>query len=381
VLLKLFQARGRFPRRPEDVTAAAVEAIAGQVGVAAVAWQDYDWRGRNGGEARQGRADHRPQARGWQARAAVQARRRQPVQAGRRRLALGWCAYFGDRSQLPHNLRAIELLWPDGAPHLLGQALSHAGQSSSRCRDVAEAKRYLGEAHVILRPQGRTKFLAGVLLYMATSCKHAGDVVAARAFAEEAWSLAEALGDVWSHDACEAQLASIAFEGGKMAEAITRAAEAVETCRRHGNLRSQFVALQWLAGFLLVDDQFEAGNTKAQEAFELARALGNLNFPDSIDQFALIAASCSDPDRAARLAGYADAYAERHGISQWSKPKSSATAAPVWSGAIICLPCRSTPSCLPTPCGATGMSRVCCRRTRKGVHDELLDRVDKLRER
>jgi len=46
VLLKLFQAEGRFPRRPEDVPAAAVEAIAGQVGVAAAAWQGYDWRGR-----------------------------------------------------------------------------------------------------------------------------------------------------------------------------------------------------------------------------------------------------------------------------------------------------------------------------------------------
>jgi len=46
VLLKLFQAEGRFPRRPEDAPATAVEAIAGQVGVAAVTWQDYDWRGR-----------------------------------------------------------------------------------------------------------------------------------------------------------------------------------------------------------------------------------------------------------------------------------------------------------------------------------------------
>ncbi len=46
VLLKLFQAEGRFPRRPEDVPVAAVEAIAGQVGVAAAAWQGYDWRGR-----------------------------------------------------------------------------------------------------------------------------------------------------------------------------------------------------------------------------------------------------------------------------------------------------------------------------------------------
>ncbi len=46
VLLKLVQAEGRFPRRPEDVPAAAVEALASQVGVAAATWQGYDWHGR-----------------------------------------------------------------------------------------------------------------------------------------------------------------------------------------------------------------------------------------------------------------------------------------------------------------------------------------------
>ncbi len=46
VLLKLFAAEGRFPRCAEDVPLAAVEAVAGQVGVAATAWQAYDWRGR-----------------------------------------------------------------------------------------------------------------------------------------------------------------------------------------------------------------------------------------------------------------------------------------------------------------------------------------------
>ncbi len=44
-LLKLFQAEGHFPHRPEDV-AAAVEATADQIGVAAAALQGYDWRGR-----------------------------------------------------------------------------------------------------------------------------------------------------------------------------------------------------------------------------------------------------------------------------------------------------------------------------------------------
>lgn len=46
VLLRLFQAEGRFPRRPEEVPAAAVEAIAPQVGVPVAAWRDYDWDGR-----------------------------------------------------------------------------------------------------------------------------------------------------------------------------------------------------------------------------------------------------------------------------------------------------------------------------------------------
>ena len=46
VLLKLFQADGRFPRRAEDVPAIAVETVARQVGVPAAAWTGYDWRGR-----------------------------------------------------------------------------------------------------------------------------------------------------------------------------------------------------------------------------------------------------------------------------------------------------------------------------------------------
>jgi len=46
VLFKLFQADGRFPRRPEDVPVAAVKALASQVGVPAAMWRGYDWHGR-----------------------------------------------------------------------------------------------------------------------------------------------------------------------------------------------------------------------------------------------------------------------------------------------------------------------------------------------
>ena len=46
VLLKLFQAEGRFPRRPEDVPIAAVQALGSQIGVPAAAWGGYPWQGR-----------------------------------------------------------------------------------------------------------------------------------------------------------------------------------------------------------------------------------------------------------------------------------------------------------------------------------------------
>src|ERR1700722_13059310 len=46
VLLKMFQAEGRFPSRSQEVPVAAVEAIARQIGVPAAAWHSYDWRSR-----------------------------------------------------------------------------------------------------------------------------------------------------------------------------------------------------------------------------------------------------------------------------------------------------------------------------------------------
>lgn len=159
--------------------------------------------------------------------------------------------------------------------------------------------------------------MATVLLYLATSRKHAGDVQAARTFVEEALGLSQALGDVWTRGACLAQRASIAFEAGELDTAIVHARAAVEACRQESNLRSQFVALQWLAGFVLLDGQSEPGHARAHEAFELSRTLGNVNLPDSLDQLALIAALRSDTSRAARLAGYADAYADRYGISRY----------------------------------------------------------------
>ena len=41
---------------------------------------------------------------------------------------------------------------------------------------------------------------------------------------------------------------------------------------------------------------------RALEAFELARTMGNVNFPDAIDQLALVAAERSDIKTTTRLA-------------------------------------------------------------------------------
>jgi hypothetical protein len=46
VLLKFFQAEGRFPYYPQEVPAAAIQHLAQQVGFDSADWWRYDWKGR-----------------------------------------------------------------------------------------------------------------------------------------------------------------------------------------------------------------------------------------------------------------------------------------------------------------------------------------------
>jgi predicted ATPase/class 3 adenylate cyclase len=233
-------------------------------------------------------------------------------------LALGWSPQNGDRQRLSHNLRAIELMRRvGGEPVLLGQALTQAGASTNRYRDVAEAEQYHGEALSILRQCGRTKRLANALLSAGGSRLSAGDLQAARALIEEGLALSEALGDVRVHDNCELQLALIAFAAGQTAEAIDRARRAFEASRRHRTLTIEFIAQQYLAAFLIIDNQIGPGRAAALRAFELSRALGNVDLPGSIDRLALVLAMHGEIDKAARLAGFADAYADQHQLSSF----------------------------------------------------------------
>jgi tetratricopeptide (TPR) repeat protein len=240
-----------------------------------------------------------------------------PSVEARIHLALGWYFYGGDRGHLPHDLRAIELMrQAGGEPVLLGQALTQAGLST-RYGDAGEAAQYVDEALSVLRQCGRTKRLAMALLVTGVNRMDVGDLQAARVLVEEALALSKALGDVRTDAACEAQLASIAFAGGQAAEAIDRARRAVEASRRHGIATIEFLAGDNLAGFLILNDQIEAGRTAALRAFELSRALGNVALPSSIYQLALVLAVHGETGIAARLAGFADAYADQHQLSRF----------------------------------------------------------------
>jgi predicted ATPase/class 3 adenylate cyclase len=241
-----------------------------------------------------------------------------PSVEARIRLALGWSPLHGDRGRLSHNLRAIELMRQvGGEPVLLGQALTQAGASTDRYRDVAEAEQYHGEALSVLRRCGPTKRLATALLNAGSSRLSAGDLQAARALLEEALSLSKALGDLRVHDNCEVQLAAIAFAANRMAEAIDRARRALEASRRRGTLTVEFLAQHYLAAFLILDDQIGPGRAAALRAFELSRALGNVGLPGSIYQLALVLAVHGETDTAARLAGFADGYADQHQLSRF----------------------------------------------------------------
>ena len=241
-----------------------------------------------------------------------------PSIEARIRVGLGWYFYGGDRGRLSHNLRAIELLRQvGGEPILLGQALTQAGASTTRYRDVAEAWQYYDEAISVLRRCGRTKSLGEALLYGGSCREDAGELQAARALVEEGLALSKALGDVRGHENCQAQLATIEFAANRMAEAIGRARRAVEASGRHGILATECLAQHFLAAFLILDDQIEPGRAAALRAFELSRALGNVDLPRTIDQLALVLAVHGKTDTAARLAGFADAYADRHQLTRY----------------------------------------------------------------
>jgi predicted ATPase len=239
-----------------------------------------------------------------------------PAVEARIRLGLGWYFYGAGRGCFAHNLRAIELLrLVGGEPVLLGQALAQAGSSTSNYRDVAEAEPYFGESLSVLRRYGRTKRLALALHYAGISRLSGGDFQAAESFTEEALALSKALGDVRLGNLCEVQLAMIVFSAGRMVEAIDRARRAVEACRGHGTLLAEFLALQRLAAFLILDDQIAPGRAAALRAFELSRALGNMGLPASIYELALVLALHGETCTAARLAGFADGYADQHQLS------------------------------------------------------------------
>jgi tetratricopeptide (TPR) repeat protein len=234
-----------------------------------------------------------------------------PSVEARIRLGLGWHFVGGYRGRFPHNLRAIELLRQvGGEPVLLGLALVQAGQATYW------GGPYLDEALSVLRPSGRTKGLAMALLNAGVARRYAGDLGAARALIAEALALSKVLGDVRLQDMCELEFALIAFAAGQMAEAIDHARRAAEASRRHGILTAQLLALHYLAGLLVLDDQIEPGRAAALRAFEFARALGNVDLLFSIYPLALVLAVHGETDTAARLAGFADRYADQHQIER-----------------------------------------------------------------
>ena len=103
-----------------------------------------------------------------------------------------------------------------------------------------------------------------------------------------------------------------------MAEAIDQARRTAEASRSHGTLTAEFRALHILAAFLLLDDQIEPGRAAALRAFELSRALGNVSLHRAIDQLAFVLTVHGETDTAARLAGFADSYADAHQLRRYA---------------------------------------------------------------
>lgn len=232
-----------------------------------------------------------------------------PAILARLRLAAGRSAHMGGRQHLESSLQALDLFRQTDEPLYTAIALSQVGKMLLRPGDVAEAEPYLREGVARLRAVGPTKFLVLALGIMVGMYWFANDIDGARAHLEEAHDLALGFGDARQLEFAAAVLAELDFAAGRREEAIARARAVQAACRMRGSTVSLATVSSNLAGYLVAIGDAAGGREVAGEALRLALALGaNAWVMNCFQHLALAAAIDREPVRAARLAGYSDAY-------------------------------------------------------------------------
>ena len=245
----------------------------------------------------------------WRKVAMAQVSERLPPRvAGRIRLLDAQAGSPGDPAFVESAQRAVALARQAAEPDLLGRALTHLAYLV-RPHDAGAAAAQLEEAERVLRPLGRTKSLAALLSVLGGSAHLRGDLPAARSHYAEAIGISRELGDFLGYAAPSFNQVDDDFNAGQVDAAIAAAGELVEQCRRHRGLGLLGLMLFYYGDYLLAADRPAEARAVGVEGLRLNRSLGRSAPVNAcVETVALATALEGAPDRAARLAGYVEAF-------------------------------------------------------------------------
>jgi predicted ATPase/class 3 adenylate cyclase len=214
----------------------------------------------------------------------------------------------GDPVYIESAERAVQLARAAGEPDLLGRSLTHAAYLR-RPHDIAAAESHLAEAESVLRPCGRSKSLASLLNVRGGSFQLVGDVEASRRCYAESIAIAHELGDWLGYAAPSFNRVDDDFNAGRVDAAIVEARRLIDQCREHRGLGLLGLMLFYYGDYLLAADRHAEARAVGIEGIRLNRSLGrNAPVNACIETVALAMALDGERERAARLAGYVEAF-------------------------------------------------------------------------
>jgi predicted ATPase/class 3 adenylate cyclase/predicted negative regulator of RcsB-dependent stress response len=202
-----------------------------------------------------------------------------------------------------------------GNPASIAYACSNLANVAAERGDFSRARGLYEECVVITRDASDARATAFALLNLADVAARQGDTDEARDLLDDSIATFRAEGDLMGVALALGRGAIFSLNGGDLEGARTRHHEALEIFRQFGDGRGVSRTLMFLGDIAAVGGELAEAERLYRASLEERHRLGDRGgVATACDRLARIAAA-SQPDRAARLIGFADAQREAIGVS------------------------------------------------------------------
>jgi predicted ATPase/class 3 adenylate cyclase len=199
----------------------------------------------------------------------------------------------------------------------LGYAMRKRGFALRDIGNLPEAEVALRRAAEFLDERSEPGEWAHAMTTLGSIAAFRGDFESARATYQEALDTAQTHGAEFGVMVAYLHLADLEFQSGNFELAIEHAAEALNLAERSKSSRLLANLRNNLASYRLAVGRLAESAADAREALRILQEIQNgYQIAIAVQNLALIAALSDDPQRAALLTGYVDAYFERNGLER-----------------------------------------------------------------